>query len=77
MQEIEYEIARIHGNLQGQIDFLSRSVDSLNKDVGQLKIENQVLRKRVKYFRDSLNEIRLSIGDLKDRTDWEVIRDSK
>lgn len=76
MELIEYEIAKNYGRLQGQIDFLSKSVTSLEASVEQLKIESHFQKKRLKSFGESLNEFRLSIADLKDRIDWEPIKDS-
>ncbi len=68
MELIEYENAKNYGRLQGQIDFLSKSVTSLEASVEQLKIENHFLKKRLKSFGESLNELRLSIEDLKSKT---------
>jgi hypothetical protein len=65
MESIEYENAKNYGRLQGQIDFLSKHISSLEASVEQLKIENHFLKKRLKSFGESLNELRLSIEDLK------------
>ncbi|MFN7216456.1 hypothetical protein [Microcystis sp.] len=69
MKLIEYEIAKNCGKLQGQIDCLSKSLTSLEASVEQLKIENHFLKKRLKSFGESLNELRLSVADLKSKTD--------
>lgn len=76
MESIEYENAKNFGRLQGQIDCLTKSLTSLESSVEQLKIESHFQKKRLKSFGESLKDFRLLIADLKDRIDWEPIKDS-
>ena len=75
MNPIEYETAKNFGLLQGQIDCLSKHISSLEATVEQLKIESRFQQKRLKYFGESLKEFRLSIADLKDKVNWEKVKD--